>query len=270
MTIERIEGFEEGFLDLVAEQLKRCRKELNDLDREIARLQDQRTDAAKRVSQLEDILNASDSAQNSISGDAGVQPSSIVRRPRPIADADAVVELIREHGEAIHYLDIHKKLVDRGFEIGGQGNPNTLLSRFFDDPRLIRIARGTYGLVGRFADSKPLDSTVDRSAEAHSGNSSIPRREATVHPPLKRPNHDGSTRKATVADQIAECLRQAGEPLHLQELTERLLSGGWKTNGKSPKEVVSAAVVNEGKFKGENSRFIRPSPGVIALNGWTM
>ena len=68
--------------------------------------------------------------------------------PGAFADADAVVNLIREQG-AMHYHNIHSVLVERGFEIGGKGGADTLLSRYFNDRRLRRIARGTYDLAER-------------------------------------------------------------------------------------------------------------------------
>lgn len=293
MVTQRSGGFEDGFLDLVEEQLKRCRQELADIDRDVTRLQEQRADAAKRVAQLEGLLHGNRPPDE----EEGAEPSLVpTPKPRgPIADADAVVSLIRENGGPMHYLEIHRTFVDRGYQIGGEGNAATLLSRYSKDPRLNRVARGIYDAVDRHPDPAkdlawnekgetiqlPPEDNPDGSWETrsrHSPPDSGGGKPAVRHNPPSsrltlpefpsRPTRRLSSRM-TVADQIAECLTQAGEPLHLQDITERLLRGGWKTTGKSPKQVVSAAIVNEGKFKGEHSRFRRPSRGVIALKEWS-
>ena len=150
MVAPRTGGFEDGFLELVEEQLKRCRQELIDIDQDITRLQEQRADAAKRVAQLEELLRGNRHPDEDEDAESSLVPTP---RPRgPIADADVVVSLIRENGGPMHYLEIHQTLVDRGYQIGGEGNAATLLSRYSKDPRLNRVARGTYDIVGRHPD----------------------------------------------------------------------------------------------------------------------
>ena len=74
--------------------------------------------------------------------------TAIVRENRAVPNkqdsADAVVELLQEVGEPLHYRQIYEILTARGFEIKGKNPPNTLLARFFDDPRLERVRQGTY------------------------------------------------------------------------------------------------------------------------------
>ena len=61
--------------------------------------------------------------------------------------ADLVVDLLREVGEPLHYRDIERELRERGvLRVEGKNPANTLLSRFFNDPRLYRPRRGTYAL----------------------------------------------------------------------------------------------------------------------------
>jgi len=132
----QVRGFEDGFIDLVQEQLELSRTELADIDAQIAELREERVAAAKRVEQLETLLNSGD-------------PVDLPPKDRKFADANAVVELITEHGQAMHYLDIFNELVRRGYAIGGKGQADTLLSRYHNDPRLERVARGTYDLVER-------------------------------------------------------------------------------------------------------------------------
>lgn len=70
--------------------------------------------------------------------------------------ADAVVELLREAGEPLHYREIYGLLAAQGVEIKGKNPPNTLLARFFDDHRLERVAQGTYQ-VKVIAEVQPND-----------------------------------------------------------------------------------------------------------------
>ena len=63
------------------------------------------------------------------------------------ATADDVVELLRQTGGPLHYTAIESELRARGFLTAGGKNPaNTLLARYFNDPRLTRPKRGTYTL----------------------------------------------------------------------------------------------------------------------------
>ncbi|MCY3655336.1 MAG: hypothetical protein OXG95_01845 [Chloroflexi bacterium] len=62
--------------------------------------------------------------------------------------ADLVVALLGEVGAPLHYREIERRLRETGsFEAGGRDPADTLLSRFFNDPRLRRVGRGTYGLA---------------------------------------------------------------------------------------------------------------------------
>ena len=264
MAIEQAGGFEDGFLDLVTEQLKRCRKELNDLDREIVHLQEQRADSAKRVSQLEEILSGSEAAQEGISSGAGNRPDTGVRPPRPFADADTVVELIREHGGAMHYLDIHKTLVARGFEIGGKGNPDTLLSRFFDDERLVRVARGTYGLSDRQVEETAATQPVNEAVKVEAKPLRLHRARLELPlPPVKL------SRSMNLAEMAAEVLLRTGKPLHYQKITEQILnSGAWKPITKTPGASVNSAMVIDIQKNETKSQFVRTGRGVYALREW--
>ena len=74
---------------------------------------------------------------------------------RPTA-ADLVAALLEEVGTPLHYADIERQLRERGSIEGGGKNPaNTLLARFFKDPRLERVGRGTYTLAQRSESALP-------------------------------------------------------------------------------------------------------------------
>lgn len=141
-------ALESSFLDLAREQLDRAHARVADLDDRIADGQHAQTAAAHQAAHLEGLLNGPDVEQPATVPGTDPQASASPLTRKPLADADAVVSLIRERG-AMHYHDVHSVLVERGFEIGGKGGPDTLLSRYFNDRRLRRVARGTYDLAER-------------------------------------------------------------------------------------------------------------------------
>jgi hypothetical protein len=63
--------------------------------------------------------------------------------------ADLVVELLEQAGTAMHYREIYDRIQKRGFKVGGQDPANTLLARYYNDPRLYRPQRGYYDLASR-------------------------------------------------------------------------------------------------------------------------
>lgn len=156
-------GFQDGFIDLVQEQLNLSRQELADIDERIADLHEERAAAAKRVEQLEGLVEDRVAGRASEAVVATAAGPTEPEARKPFADADAVVNLIAERGQAMHYLDIFAELVQRGFEVGGKRQPDTLLSRFFNDPRLRRTARGTYDLAERRAPGRNGHSPVTGS-----------------------------------------------------------------------------------------------------------
>ena len=78
-----------------------------------------------------------------------IQPitSETAELEMPASVADQVVSLIREARTALHYAEIERQIRAKGlYSAGGQNPANTLLAKYFNDPRLYRPARGTYGL----------------------------------------------------------------------------------------------------------------------------
>ena len=61
--------------------------------------------------------------------------------------ADKVVELLQEHGKALHYREIAQRLQERGVALPkGKDPAANLLAHFFKDARVYRPQRGTYAL----------------------------------------------------------------------------------------------------------------------------
>ena len=68
-------------------------------------------------------------------------------------------------------------------------------------------------------------------------------------------------------DAAYEVLRDAGEPLHYRELTQRILDGGlWTTQGKTPWDTVNARLSVDIRERGGESRFRRTAPGMFTLD----
>lgn len=65
----------------------------------------------------------------------------------------------------------------------------------------------------------------------------------------------------------AQVLREAGEPLHYEEITRRALDEGlWTPKGKTPAATMSAQLSVDLKNKGASSRFLKVGRGLYAVN----
>ena len=65
-----------------------------------------------------------------------------------------------------------------------------------------------------------------------------------------------------------EILKEAGVPLHSDEITERALRLGWlKTAGKTPNQTMNAQLVVDVNKRGAQSLFVKTGPSTFALNG---
>ncbi len=69
-----------------------------------------------------------------------------------------------------------------------------------------------------------------------------------------------------IKDAVAQILKEAGEPLHVKEITERIIKEGlWTTNGKTPAASVGAQLYTEIKDNGDQSTFIQVAGGAFSL-----
>ena len=66
-------------------------------------------------------------------------------------------------------------------------------------------------------------------------------------------------------------LTEAGEPLHYQEIMQRIFAADlWQTEGLTPDATLSARITVDLKKRAELSRFQRTAPGVYALRKWNL
>jgi len=67
-------------------------------------------------------------------------------------------------------------------------------------------------------------------------------------------------------DAAEEVLRQAGTPLHVADLTKRILESGlWSADGKTPQATVAARISTDIKKRGSASPFVRVAPNTFGL-----
>ncbi|MYF76891.1 MAG: hypothetical protein F4174_06080 [Acidobacteria bacterium] len=116
------------------------------LGKRLASLQERATELAKeqdlvkvRLGHIDALLHAEDIDR------LHAAPSADASADHSIADD--VVGLLREHGKALHYREIARKLQERGVTLPkGKDPAANLLAHFFNDPRVYRPQRGTYAL----------------------------------------------------------------------------------------------------------------------------
>jgi len=74
----------------------------------------------------------------------------------------------------------------------------------------------------------------------------------------------------TVKEAVEKVLKLSGKPLHIEEITERILNEGlWKTSGRTPIATVKARVATDIKHNDELSPFIRVAPRIYSLRELT-
>ena len=123
-------GHDREFVRLAEREREHLERARAAADRRVAKAQGKRDHLASQLGELQRLL-ADD-------------PGKLAEPTAPAADANAVLELLIDRGEPMHYRDIYSALADVGFQVGGADPASTLLTRFFNDGLLERVARGTY------------------------------------------------------------------------------------------------------------------------------
>lgn len=73
--------------------------------------------------------------------------------------------------------------------------------------------------------------------------------------------------KLSLNEAIKIVLTEVGQPLHVKEILQRILTSGlWSTSGKTPQDTISARLATDIKVNGASSAFIRTAPNTYALN----
>ena len=143
-------NFSDGFQSSARSELARLESELVTVDNQLKGMTARRAHLVAQVSHLRVLLGQPPHpATPPLSGPALTTNSRGDRRARGASrDADRVVALLRRKNSPMHYREIYEALSaePKGLNAGGKDPANTLLARFFDDPRLYRPSRGTYGL----------------------------------------------------------------------------------------------------------------------------
>ncbi len=160
----------------------------------------------------------------------------------PRADANAVIEVLVDRGKPMHYRDIYAALAGVGFKVGGEDPASTLLARFYDDPRLVRVARGTY-----------VVEVPDYWFGGDSDDSAAP---PLIHNLLER---------------AAQVLRASGKPLHYREIAREMATidqriydegigdPGPQVSSKAPDETC-LWIAQDIRWHGDRSKFRRVGP----------
>ena len=209
-------GHAAEFIEAARSELKRLDTLLAAGEQQVSAEQAKRDGLASQLADLDRLLTGE-------SDNADVPDA-------PRADADAVLEVLVDRGKPMHFRDIYAALADVGFKVGGADPASTLLTRFYDDGRLERVARGTYQID---EDEGWLD-----------------------------PEH-------SVLDLAEWVLRQAGEPLRHREIARQMIDDGlWSLHDDDGSiealdlatYIVSWQIAHHIKQHGDRSPFRRVGP----------
>lgn len=277
MTERTTQGSEPQALDpeLVSQlkaELDRAQAEMDENEAARAEIEPTYSELASRMGDLEERAEALALHIEAIEVLLGERPFHRSGAPRYMGDfklpsplqmqmqiVDAVVALLEEVGEPLHYRDIHQRLEERGHRVDGVDPAATLLSRFFKDPRLYRPRRGTYGLVEwlEHEDARPAGDRPDATDRL-----AATRRFIRGGKSQFRWDHD-------VLGAAERALRDAGSPMHHLALTEKMIAlGRWKPLESTPQNVVRQRLSKDLQENGDRSRFRRFGRGIYGLSEW--
>ena len=131
---------DDGFETVLIARRKGLVKEHEVLIAEISTRERRRSELEEQISHIDALLGKCAVMEPASAAEAGDSGSGN-------ETADLVVDLLREVGRPLHYREIEQELRARGaIQAEGKNPANTLLARYFNDPRLYRPARGTYDL----------------------------------------------------------------------------------------------------------------------------
>lgn len=201
-------------------------------------------------------------------------PAQTPKQVDPVSEAaetkltftDAAERILRENDgqEPLHYKEVTRRIVARGLFKPKAANPSYVLNAGIgreiqrrheanEPQRFVRPGRGLIGLAS-------LEPRVVRQGGPGERRGTDSEVVSGPSKPLKRV-------PMTTLDAAAEVLRDAGEPLHIKSITDRMLESGlWQSQAKVPHHSVSGCVTEDIASKGKDSKFRRVRPGVYGLN----
>ena len=99
-------------------------------------------------------------------------PKPPVAEAPPVGDARATPTSVREmthrilsqSNRPLHISEIHKQFLSNGYPIPGSGTPFNILAHLVNNKAFVRVARGTYALVGSVPQEQVLQ-TAERKAK---------------------------------------------------------------------------------------------------------
>ena len=131
---------DDGFETVLLARREGLAKEHEALNAEISTRERRRSELEEQISHIDALLGKGADTEPANAADSGDSSSGNEA-------ADLVVDLLQEVGRPLHYREIEQELRSRGaIQVEGKNPANTLLARYFNDPRLYRPARGTYDL----------------------------------------------------------------------------------------------------------------------------
>lgn len=132
MERERLQEWKEALL----KEIKELQSKLAPLEIEL-RVKEEKLSAIDRLLRLETHpVEAISSAENR-SARAGSNTKKL---------SDVAYEVLRSAGIPLYYRELYEKISQTGFEIHGKDPATNLIAHIGDDPRFLRVKRGTYAL----------------------------------------------------------------------------------------------------------------------------
>jgi hypothetical protein len=85
-----------------------------------------------------------------------IAPTIKEARATPTTVREMAHRILSESSRPLHISEIHQQFVARGYAIPGSGTPFNILAHLVNNKSFVRVARGTYALVGSVPEEQIL------------------------------------------------------------------------------------------------------------------
>jgi hypothetical protein len=86
-------------------------------------------------------------------------PENHSLRPTPATVRDCVKRVLQDAGKPLHISEIHREFLSHAYPIPGSGTAFNILAHIVKNGDFVRVARGTYALIGDVIPDQVLAST---------------------------------------------------------------------------------------------------------------
>lgn len=164
-------------------------------------------------------------------------------------------QVLEEAGEPLSYQDLYEYSINNGFKPKGKINSSSVFRHRINEDIARRKEESVFQIVGfRIVGLRKWNLPIFDLQEYKQ----------------KIKEEKERTKKVSIINATIEALEKAHKPLRIKEIFKYVIEReNVKFKSKTPFKTVNSNITHEINKKGEKSRFVRISKGVIALRKWS-